>query len=113
VTFDLPWPPSVNRYWRKWNNRMVISNEGRAYRDLVAQQLLGQATRRDCPMVVVIEAYRPDRRKRDLDNLLKAVLDSLTYAGVWSDDSVVVDLRVYWATEMGGKLKVTVSEKER
>lgn len=28
----LPWPPSVNRYWRAVNGRNILSAEGRAYR---------------------------------------------------------------------------------
>jgi hypothetical protein len=29
IHITLPWPPSVNGYWRKWRGRMVISVEGR------------------------------------------------------------------------------------
>jgi DNA gyrase/topoisomerase IV subunit A len=41
---------------------------------------------------------------------LKAVLDGCTHAGVWEDDSNIVDLRIYWADTVGGMLKVKVSE---
>ena len=30
--FDLPYPPSVNHYWRQFRGRMVISKEGRTFR---------------------------------------------------------------------------------
>jgi crossover junction endodeoxyribonuclease RusA len=59
---------------------------------------------------VEIEAWRPDKRKRDLDNLLKAVLDSLAHAGVFEDDSQIVDLRIYWGPLIGGMLKVKIEE---
>jgi crossover junction endodeoxyribonuclease RusA len=44
--------------------------------------------------VLVIQAWLPDRRRRDLDNLLKAVQDALAHAGVYDDDSQIVDLRI-------------------
>ena len=38
---------------------------------------------------VTIAAPMPDRRRRDLDNLLKCALDCLTKAGIWEDDSTI------------------------
>lgn len=112
IELTLPWPPSVNRYWRTFQGRMIISAEGRSYRKAVADQVLIQrgAKHYEGSVRVEIEAFRPDKRKRDLDNLLKAVLDSCTHAGVWVDDSNIVDLRIYWADDIGGMLKVKVSE---
>ena len=91
---------------------MIISAEGRNYRKAVADQVLIQrgAKHLEKKLRVVIEAWRPDKRKRDLDNLLKAVLDSLTHAGVWVDDGNVVDLRIYWAPGIAGMLKVHIQE---
>jgi crossover junction endodeoxyribonuclease RusA len=43
---------------------------------------------------VTIDAYPPDRRRRDLDNVLKAALDALTHCGIWADDSQVAELRI-------------------
>lgn len=112
VELTLPWPPSMNRCWRTFQGRMIISAEGRAYRKAVADQVLIQrgAKHYAGKMKVEIEAFRPDKRRRDLDNLLKAVLDGCTHAGVWEDDSNIVDLRIYWAETIGGMLKVKVSE---
>ena len=62
------------------------------------------------PVVVDIEAFMPDRRRRDLDNLLKGLLDSLTHAGVWEDDNQVVDLRIRKAPTIGGMVKVQITE---
>jgi len=112
VELTLPWPPSVNRYWRTFQGRMIISADGRAYRKAVADQVLIQhgAKHFADKLCVVIEAFRPDNRRRDLDNLFKSVLDGCTHAGVWEDDSNIVDLRIYWADSVGGMLKVKVSE---
>jgi crossover junction endodeoxyribonuclease RusA len=43
---------------------------------------------------VEILCYPPDNRKRDLDNLPKAVLDACTHAGVWLDDSQIDHLEI-------------------
>ena len=110
MIIQLPWPPSVNNYWKKWNNRMVISKEGRLYRQAVLLSVITQdaAKRFTAPLKVVIGAARPDRRRRDLDNLLKSTLDSLTHAGVWEDDSQIIDLRIYWKG-VGGFLTVEIT----
>jgi len=110
IELTLPWPPTVNTYWRMWRNRMVISDGGRKYRkavwEQVIQQALGKRVRNRA--VVTIQAFRPDNRRRDLDNLLKAVLDALTAAEVWDDDSQITDLRIYWGPDIGGYLKVNI-----
>jgi crossover junction endodeoxyribonuclease RusA len=112
IELTLPWPPSVNKYWRTFQGRMIISAEGRAYRKAVTDQVFVQRGAKlfKGKLLVEIEAYRPDNRRRDLDNLLKAALDGCTFAGVWVDDSNIVDLRIYWAESIGGMLKVKVSE---
>jgi len=109
IELDLPWPPSVNAYYRTFRNRILISKQGREYRKTVLEErkkapfemLMG-------PVRVEIEAFRPDKRKRDLDNLLKASLDALTHAEIFEDDSQIIDLRIFWAAEYGGLLKVKV-----
>lgn len=110
IEITLPWPPSVNQMWRMFNNRLIISKVGREYRKAVADQVLIQRANKliEEKIRVEIEAFRPDNRRRDLDNIFKGVLDGLTHAGVWKDDSQIVDLRIYWAEEIGGMLKVRI-----
>lgn len=53
----------------------------------------------------------PDRRIRDLDNIKKALLDSLTHAGVYKDDFQIDDLRVVRREVVkGGYVIVHVAE---
>lgn len=110
----LPWPPSANRYWRHPNKgrlagRSLISREGRAYRRhvqwLVSRDPMGGR------LSVEIDAYPPDRRRRDLDNILKAALDALTAAGAWHDDSQVDRLSVA-RCEKEGKGQIVVVIKK-
>lgn len=73
---------------------MVISNEGRAYRKTVAILCANlEPFSPDTRLRVSIKAHPPDRRRRDLDNLLKATLDALE-GHAFADDSQVDDLRV-------------------
>jgi crossover junction endodeoxyribonuclease RusA len=99
VVLTLPWPPSVNRYWRQVNGRAILSADGRAYKQEVGASCIFVGAQKFAgPVRVDILAVRPDKRKRDLDNLLKAALDAMT-PWVWEDDSQVVDLRIRWAPE--------------
>jgi crossover junction endodeoxyribonuclease RusA len=112
IEITLPWPPSVNTYWRNFDGRMIISAKGREYRETVGDQMTVQRMVKHFagPLRVVIEAWKPDKRRRDLDNLLKATLDGLAHAGVYEDDSQIVDLRIYWAPDIGGMLKIKIEE---
>ena len=61
---------------------------------------------------VLLTVFFPDRKVRDLDNLLKGVLDGLVAAGVMLDDSQIHDLHVVNSGEIvtGGKIVVSVWE---
>lgn len=92
----IPFPPSTNRIWRAVGGRVLLSREGRAYRDAVARawalaRIQGHGR---APLAVYIHAWLPDARRRDLDNLQKASLDALCRAGAFDDDSQIVDLRI-------------------
>lgn len=110
-TFTLPYPPTVNTYWRNVGGRVLVSKKGRQYRLDVQAAVLGnwqgRATGR---LGVVIKLHPPDRRKRDLDNTLKAVLDSLARAGVYHDDSQIDDLRIIrMEPERNGSAIITIT----
>lgn len=97
MNIQLPYPPTVNTYWRMFQNRMIISKKGRRYRNAVNDVIMrrkvasGPLTGR---LRVVITATMPDKRRRDLDNLNKAVLDGLQNAGVYQDDNQIDELTV-------------------
>lgn len=94
----LPFPPTMNTYWRHtWlHGRMavLISRRGREYRDQVIRAARGDGEPLAGRLRVTVFAWVPDARKRDLDNLLKPLLDACTHAGVWVDDSQIIDLRI-------------------
>lgn len=89
----LPWPPSVNHYWASNGRRRYITQRGVDYRREVHSIAIKKFGKQFEPLkgrlAVRIEVYPPDRRKRDLDNLLKAPLDALSHAGIYVDDSQI------------------------
>ena len=89
LQFRLPFPPSVNHYWRSVDGKMLISKAGRQYRKDVAKLCMTACRMGSRRLSVEIAAYPPDRRRRDLDNLTKALLDSLEKAGVYDDDGQI------------------------
>lgn len=92
MIIELPYPPSLNSYYRHVGSKVMISKNGRLFRDQVNQiAILDNVQNKfnDKDLQVVITLYPPDRRKRDIDNVLKCLFDSLTHAKVWHDDSQV------------------------
>lgn len=94
VSFDLPFAPSLNRYYRHVGPRVLISREGRLYRRMVVSRLGGLFEKFSEAVSLSLDCYPPDRRRRDVDNILKCLLDSLVGAGVIEDDSLIKRLHV-------------------
>jgi crossover junction endodeoxyribonuclease RusA len=98
IEVTLPWPPSVNTYWRHPTTgplagRHMISEKGRLYRAMVKEFAWNlPIVRGHCS--VMITAYPPDRRQRDLDNLLKSLIDSIAHAALIENDYLIDDLRI-------------------
>lgn len=100
VYLQLPWPPSVNTYWRHiamhGRPRVLISKAGREYRQAVCRAAVAAHACKQLAgdLEVSIVAYPPDRRARDVDNLLKATLDGMQAAGVYLSDSQITTLSI-------------------
>lgn len=108
----LPWPPSNNTYYRRVGAKTLISEKGRQYTRAVTQLCaVARLARREGRLQVVITACPPDRRQRDLDNMLKGLLDALTHGGAWVDDSQIDDLRIVRGpVTTGGTVSVEIQE---
>lgn len=94
-----PWTGAINR-----RDRAAVSKSGKPYNRKLAGYAAYQASVAawaraaaraqgwSClggPAQVWIVLTVPDRRRRDLDGPVKAILDGLTDGGVWDDDSQV------------------------
>ena len=80
--------PSINHYYRRVGNKILISREGREFRQAVMRLLAGSRGDfcRDAKLALMLDAFPPDRRRRDLDNLLKPSLDALEHAEIFEND---------------------------
>lgn len=123
LRFELPWPPSVNTYWRhivlggkfkKARAQVLISEQGREYRVRVAEAVRQQQVPKGAVkgrLAVHAVAYPPDARTRDLDNCWKGLLDALYHAGVIEDDGHIDDLHIVRAAKQpGGVMRLEVRE---
>jgi Holliday junction resolvase RusA-like endonuclease len=92
---ELPYPPSINHYWRRVGPKTLISREGRRFRQRVVailERLHVEALAG--PLALEVEIHPPDNRRRDIDNLQKALLDALQHGGAYEDDSQIVRLSI-------------------
>ena len=114
MIFTLPYPPSINHYWRHVGPRTLISRQGRAFRKNVCALLGGGGPRKPPAggrIALCMDAFPPDRRRRDLDNIQKPVLDALEHAGVYEDDSQI-DLLISRRREpvRAGRLEIQMND---
>lgn len=120
ISMTLPYPPSVNHYWKtrvlrrgaRYVPQVYVSPDGQQYQRTVAKVLDG-VPRFNGQLRVQILVQPPDGRARDLDNVLKCLLDSLTKTGLWQDDSQVASLLVVRGDQTkGGSVLVLVEPFE-
>ncbi|MBR2586305.1 MAG: RusA family crossover junction endodeoxyribonuclease [Thermoguttaceae bacterium] len=116
LCLELPWPPTANLIWRTTGRVTYLSKPYKAFLKsavaaILAQKRWGMIT---SPVIVDITLHPPRNMRFDVDNRIKPTLDVLTKAGVWQDDSQVVELSVRRAnTVRGGLAKVKVKTLNR
>jgi crossover junction endodeoxyribonuclease RusA len=97
VTVRLPYPPSANKLWRAVQGRNIKSADYRAWLAECAMLLMvARAPKTTGPYHLRLYATRPDRRRRDIDNLLKPCSDALKASGLVADDSDAESVYAAW-----------------
>ena len=95
IELEIPYPPSVNHYYRHVGPRVLISREGRHYREKVVSILADAGIK---PLNGKLEMWMsflpPDNRRRDLDNCVKCAQDALQEGGLYFDDSQIKRLHL-------------------
>lgn len=109
MILTLPFPPSTNGLF---TNRRGGRASTKRY--LAWQEEAGWAIKRQCPLPesgpvsIHMLLGRPDKRKRDLDNLLKSPIDLLVKHGLIDDDRSVESIFAAWG-KGPGKLTIMVA----
>ena len=114
VVVTLPWPPTINTYWRRNGSTYFIAKPGIDFRNetIIRCKDFKHAFKPHQKLSVLIECYPPDKRKRDLDNLTKGILDALgkKAAHVYEDDNQIDKLVLWRCMPMTGIVVVTIDE---
>lgn len=112
IELILPFPPSVNRLWRATKGGKV--HRSKKYVDwrkhaewAVSSRTKGQKIQGKYTLEIV--AVKPDKRRRDLGNLEKAVSDLLQHLEIVEDDYLCEEIRLRWA-KFGPDCHITVTE---
>lgn len=127
LELELPYPPTVNNY--KKIGRTIKTKSGKYYQ----QRINSYETKifyyevwvivnnlnaikqipvpLDKEISITVYLHPPDKRKRDIDNPIKVLLDSLVRAGLIKDDSQISRLLIERRDIIEkGKVKIRITE---
>ena len=114
IVLHLPWPPTVNSYYKVTRHgQRYLDKKVKVFRELVAEQVHEQVPHLKLTESLFVEVYLypPDRRKRDVDNYMKGLLDALTESGLWEDDSLIDQLHIFRGVVVkDGAVRVEISD---
>lgn len=102
-------PPSVNHYWERCGKGMKLSDRAHAFHSVVIASV--PAMRLTSRLRLEVIFHFPNYQRRDIDNHLKATIDSLVKCGFCEDDEQFDELLVRRGNVVkGGLIKITVWE---
>jgi len=100
IRYSLPYPPSVNNLFFNRGRGRGRTDAYNAWREAAGYAIVQQGRKRlSGPVSLAIALVRPDKRRRDIDNALKPILDLLVSMGVIEDDSLVQRISIQWTHE--------------
>lgn len=111
VAVNLPWPPSVNRLWRYKGKQVYRDPKYVAWIREAGWVIKSQKLKKiSGPFRAEIVLTPPDKRKRDLDNIIKATLDLFQTMEIIENDQLCHHLIVrYDFAATSGSCCVTLS----
>lgn len=115
ITFDIPWPPSINHYYHRARRSTFLSQRAKAYRKEVwvcaAKAFALWNTSK--VLTINIRLHAPKNvRVYDVDNFNKAILDALQGVVYKNDKQITVLVVEKREACIGGKAQVTIRETE-
>ena len=87
----LPFPPSVNTYWGFSGSRRFLTKRAIEFKKETLDRFnaTGHFGFGNARLQVSMFLHAPDKRVRDIDNVVKSTLDALCQAKVFTDDSQI------------------------
>lgn len=110
TVITLPFPPSTNNLFVNGSKGRFLSQKYAGWIQEAGWELTRQRPRNvPGPVILRFEFSEPDKRKRDVTNLLKAPEDLLVKHGIIDGDhgSIVREVNAKWNHEIDG-MRVTV-----
>ncbi len=97
VSVRLPYPPSANRLWRNVKGKTLKSSVYRTWlAECASLLMIARAPTTAGPYHLRLYVTRPDKRRRDIDNLLKPCSDALKAGGLVVDDCDAESVYAAW-----------------
>ena len=88
--FCTSFPPTINTYYGTRGKLRFINARGKEYRKEIEHLWSkGDQVQMDGRLILCVSLFPPDKRKRDIDNVVKPLQDALMHAGVFEDDSQI------------------------
>lgn len=88
VVFNLPYPMSisVNNIWKRSKQGIYVNPKAKKYREEVYYCTRNIETFDQKDLEIEIKMFPPDKRTRDVDNILKSIFDAIQYAKIINSD---------------------------
>lgn len=108
--FSMPYPPSVNGMYSRSKHGVFVKDKVRLYKKEVFFTLQNKIIKfGDKTVSAYLTLYPPDKRHRDIDNILKVTFDCLQLLKVVNRDSQICHLELHRREIVeGGRLDVIV-----
>ena len=96
LKFYIPYPPSVNHLYDFRGRTKFIGEKGKLFFSEVSELAMYWKIQKriSCQIKMDIKVFLPDKRKRDIDNVLKATFDSLQKSNIIEDDRLICQLMI-------------------
>lgn len=121
--FEIPWPPTVNHYHQpaviRGKVRIVKGKDARQYAKTCESHLaeIGIYNERipeDTLLSMTLILHPPTNRKYDVDNRTKGIMDALSNANFYADDSQISQLKIIKGEKVkGGSVEVFISKLDQ
>jgi crossover junction endodeoxyribonuclease RusA len=119
ISVRLPYPPSVNASRAAVRGRLISTAQYRNWLQAASWEVKRTVAMSydrkgiEGTYALTIKVCPPDRRRRDIDNIIKPVSDALKKGGAVEDDCLCQRIEIEWCGESEGVRATVMSTKLR